>query len=65
MSERYTRLFSLPENLYSVGAPVVIAAGAVLKDNQTGKVLTQLKIQNISDKAVKAATVSIVPMDTV
>lgn len=65
MSERYTRLFSLPENLYSVGAPVVIAAGALLKDNQTGKVLTQLKIQNISDRAVKAATVSIVPMDTV
>lgn len=65
MSERYTRLFSLPENLYSVGAPVVIAAGALLKDNQTGKVLTQLKIQNISNKAVKAATVSIVPMDTV
>lgn len=65
MSERYTRLFSLPENLYSVGAPVVIAAGALLKDNQTGKVLAQLKIQNISDKAVKAATVSIAPMDTV
>lgn len=65
MSERYTRLFSLPENLYSVGAPVVIAAGALLKDNQTGKVLAQLKIQNISDKTVKAATVSIVPMDTV
>lgn len=65
MSERYTRLFSLPENLYSVGAPVVIAAGALLKDNQTGKVLAQLKIQNISDKAVKAATVSIAPLDTV
>ena len=65
MSERYTRLFSLPENLYSVGAPVVIAAGALLKDNQTGKVLAQLKIQNINDKAIKAATVSIAPLDTV
>lgn len=65
MSERYSKLFALPENLYAVGAPVVIAAGALLKDNQTGKVLTQLKIQNINDKAVKAATVSIVPLDTV
>lgn len=65
MGERYSRLFSLPENLYSVGAPVVIAAGALLKDNQTGRVLAQLKIRNISDKAVKAATVSIIPLDTV
>lgn len=65
MSERYARLFSLPENLYFVGAPVVIAAGALLKDNQTGKVLAQLKIQNISGKAIKAVTVAIVPLDTV
>ena len=65
MSERYARLFSLPEDLYSVGAPVVIAAGALLKDNQTGKVLAQLKIQNINDKAIKAATVSIAPLDTI
>lgn len=65
MSERYSKLFSLPENLYSIGAPVVIAAGALLKDNQTGRVLAQLKIQNISDKVVKAATVSISPLDTV
>lgn len=64
MSERYSRLFSLPENLYSVGAPVVIMAGALLKDNQTGKVLAQLKIQNISDKTFKAATVNILPLDT-
>ena len=65
MSERYSRLFSLPENLYSVGAPVVIMAGALLKDNQTGKVLAQLKIQNIQDKTIKALTVKICPMDTV
>ena len=39
MAERYTRLYTLPENLYTEGAPLVIAAGALLKDNQTGKVL--------------------------
>ena len=39
MAERYSRLFSLKENLYSEGSPVVIAAGALLKDNQTGKEL--------------------------
>lgn len=65
MSERYTRLFSLPENLYSEGAPVVVSAGALLKDNQSGKVLVQLKIKNISDKTLKAAKVKIQSFDTV
>ena len=65
MSERYSRLFSLPENLYAEGAPVIIAAGALLKDNQTGNVLAQLKLQNICNQIIKAATVRIFPMDTV
>lgn len=64
MSERYSRLFSLPENLYAEGAPVVIAAGALLKDNQTANVLAQLKLQNIGNQTIKAATVRIFPMDT-
>lgn len=64
MSERYSRLFSLPENLYAEGAPVIIAAGALLKDNQTGNVLAQLKLQNIGNRAIKAITVRIFPMDT-
>ena len=65
MSERYSKLFSLPENLYAAGSPVVIAAGALLKDNQTGKVLAQLKLRNISKETIKAATVSVEPLDTV
>ena len=65
MSERYSRLFALPAPIYAMGAPVVIMAGALLKDNQTGKVLAQLKIQNISDKAVKAATVKLEPLDPI
>lgn len=65
MSERYSRLFTLPENLYSIGSPVVIAAGALLKDNQTGRVIAQLKLRNIGNKAIKAAIVSITPFDTV
>ena len=65
MSERYSKLFALSENLYSVGAPVVIAAGALQKDNQTGKVFAQLKIRNIQNKSIKAATVKLTPFDTV
>lgn len=65
MSERYSKLFALPQNLYTEGAPVVIAAGALLKDNQTGKVLAQLKLQSISEKSIKAAKVLITLFDTV
>lgn len=65
MSERYSKVFSLPENLYAEGAPVVIAAGALLKDNQTGRVVAQLKLRNISPKTIKAVTVSILPLNTV
>lgn len=64
MSERYSKVFSLPENLYAEGAPVVIAAGALLKDNQTGRVVTQLKLRNISPKTIKAVTVRLFPMNT-
>ena len=65
MSDRYSKLFALSENLYSAGAPVVIAAGALQKDNQTGKVFAQLKIRNIQDKVIKASTVKIATFDTV
>ena len=64
MSERYSRLFALPEDLYCVGSPVVIAAGALLKDNQTGKVIGQLKLRNISQKAIKAVKVKLNLFDT-
>lgn len=65
MSERYTRVFSLPELLYSEGAPVIIMAGAILKDIQTNSVLAQLKIQSIADKTIKAITVRLPTFDTV
>ena len=65
MSERYCKLFSLPENLYAEGSPVIIAAGALLKDNQTGRVIAQLKLCNINPKTIKAATVSLSLMNTV
>lgn len=64
MSERYGKVFSLPENLYAEGAPVIIAAGALLKDNQTGRVVAQLKLRNISPKTIKAVTVRLFPMNT-
>ncbi len=54
----------MPENLYSTSAPVIIAAGALLKDNQGGKVLAQLKLRSIIHQTIKAVTVEISPLDT-
>lgn len=65
MSERYTRLFALPENLYAAGSPVLLSAGALLKDNQAGRVLVQLKLRSLSPENIKAVKVSVRPFDTV
>lgn len=64
MSERYTRLFSLPENLYNVGSPLIITAGALSKDNQTGGVLAQLEFTSVSEKEIKAVSVELEPKDS-
>lgn len=64
MSERYSHLFTLPENLYSEGSPMVITAGALLKDNQTGRILAQLKFRSLSDKVIKAVKVKLELSDT-
>ena len=65
MSERYTKVFSLRNNLYVTGSPVIISAGALLKDNQTGRILAQLKFQNISASIIKAISVQLMPLDTI
>ena len=54
MAERYTRLFALPNNLYSAGTPVILSAGVILKDNNANRILAQLKFKNISRKKIKA-----------
>ena len=64
MTERYIRLYSLPENLYQINAPVMISAGALLKDNQTGNVLAQIRLKNICDKMIKAISIELILFDT-
>ena len=59
MSERYKKLFVLPENLHTEDAPVVIMAGALLKGNQTGRLMAQLKLKNVSEETIKSVKVSI------
>lgn len=59
MSERYTKLFSLPKKLYAEGSPVIIEAGVLTLDNNTNRVFVQLKFRNISDKEIKALSVTL------
>ena len=63
MAERYTRLYTLPENLYLPGAPLVIAAGALLKDNQTGQILAQLKMRSITTRRIGAVKLLVIGYD--
>lgn len=63
MSERYSKLYSLPDNLYAEGSPLIIAAGSLLKDNQTGNVLAQIKFKSIADKTISALMVKIKAFD--
>lgn len=63
MRDRYERLYTLPGLLYANSSPVIIEAGALLKDNQYNSTVAQLKFKNISDGAIKAITVMIFELD--
>ncbi len=65
MSERYIKIFSGNENLYTEGAPIIIRANALLKDTETGRIIAQLKFQNISGKTISYVKVSILQLDSV
>ena len=63
MSERFERLYKLPENLYINGAPVIISAGALLKDTATGSVVAQIKFHSVTENIIKAVKVSLCAYD--
>lgn len=63
MSERFIRLYELQNNLYSVGSPVVVYAGALLKDTQTNNIIVQLKFHSVSATPIKALKVGIAAFD--
>jgi hypothetical protein len=63
MSERFTRLFSLPTELYAEGSPLLIEAGALLRDNQSNKLLAQLRLKNLEDRALRAVQIRLWPED--
>lgn len=63
MSERYTRIYSLPAEVYAEGAPVVVSAGTVLMDNVENSALAQIKFYNVSQGRLASIEVVITPKD--
>lgn len=63
MTNRFERLYQLPENQYIKDSPIILAAGALLKDTETGSIIAQLKFQSVSVKLIKAVKVSLVAYD--
>ena len=59
MAERYQTIFKLPDALLLEGSPVLIEAGALLKDNETGSILAQLKLKNITFTPIISCKVNI------
>lgn len=63
MSERYSRVYVLPQAVYTANTPVIISAGALLEDHVNKNILAQLKFTNICSKHVKAVKVRITCLD--
>lgn len=63
MDQEFTKLYHLPKNLYLPGAPVLIAAGALLRYNYTGQVLLQLKFRNLVTQRISAMRVTVTSCD--
>lgn len=63
MSERFQELGKIPKNLYYVGSPVIIEAGALYKDAENAKVLAQVKLRNISNKNISSCKLVVRPFE--
>ncbi len=52
--EKYSRVFYFNNCLYLENSPIVVLAGAILKDNITNDIVGQLKLKNVSEKTIKS-----------
>jgi len=59
MNERYTRVFTLPRELYVKGTPVAIENGRLLYDNERDCKVVAMNFRNISDKEISFVSVSV------
>ena len=59
MENRYIRRFALPERMYTVSSPVVLAAGVLLEDTRIPRLVAQLKWKSIDPRPLTALTVAV------
>ena len=57
--KRFQELYRLPSSYYLSGCPVIVDAAALLKDNQSGNVLAQIRLRNISEKPVISCKIAV------
>lgn len=61
--DRYQRLYSIGNNLYQEGSPIIIEAGVLLLDTKSGRTIAQLKLRNITNDLIKAVQVDLASFD--
>lgn len=59
MANRFQRLFSLTPNIFTKGCPIIIEAGALQKDTESGATIAQIKMRNIGEKAIASCKLSV------
>ncbi len=63
MKKKSSQVFVLENIPYSVGAPVAITSGCLVKDGVSGRPRCQLEMAGLSEDPVRAVTVLVTPTD--
>ena len=63
MAERFIHLYSMEKNQYSNNSSIIIMAGELLKDSESGKIIAQFKFKNISSKKISGLKISLLAYD--
>ena len=63
MKKKSSQVFVLENIPYSVGAPVAITSGCLVKDGVSGRPRCQLELAGLSEDPIRAVTVLVTPTD--
>ncbi len=64
MNEQFTRISVFQNAVYTEGAPVVVRASSVIRDNDSGCLLAQVKLYSISDKVIRSVVIELSCFDS-
>lgn len=63
LEKDYDTLYAIPERQYSIGSPIVINEGKLLKEKETGRIFAKCDFQIVTNRKIKAAFVSVMEYD--